>query len=85
MWLIAQGIPNLPDLTHPNEIIEFGNQILKLSFNFGILIVGLGIAISLLSFALRNKEPEHTNFISEWIVRYSVLLRGQFCYEVCTT
>jgi hypothetical protein len=76
MWLIAQGIPNLPDLTHPNEIIEFGNQILKLSFNFGILIIGLGIAISLLSFALRNKEPEHTNFISEWVVRYSVLLRG---------
>jgi len=76
MWLIAQGIPNLPDLTHPNEIIEFGNQILKFSFKFGILIVGLGIAISLLSFALRNKEPEHTNFISEWVVRYSVLLRG---------
>jgi hypothetical protein len=76
MWLIAQGIPNLPDLTHPNEIIEFGNQILKFSFKFGILIVGLGIAISLLSFALRNKEPEHTNFISEWVVRYSGLLRG---------
>ncbi|OCQ97945.1 hypothetical protein BCD67_02090 [Oscillatoriales cyanobacterium USR001] len=74
--LIAQGIPNLPDLTHPNELIEFGNQILKFSFRFGILIVGLGIAIAILSFALRNQEPEHTNFISEWVVRYSVLLRG---------
>lgn len=76
MWLIAQGIPNLPDLTHPNELIEFGNQILKLSFKLGLLVGALGIAIALMSFALRSKEPDFTNFVGEWVVRYSVLLRG---------
>lgn len=76
MWLIAQGIPNLPDLTHPNELIEFGNQILKLSFKLGLLVGALGIAIALLSFALRNQEPDRTIFLGEWIVRYSALLRG---------
>jgi len=76
MWLIAEGIPNLPDLTHPHELIKFGSQILKFSFELGLLVGGLGIAIALLSFALRNQEPEHTIFIGEWIVRYSGLLRG---------
>lgn len=76
MFQTAQGIPNLPDLTHPNELIQFGNQILKASFQLGILIAILGIAIALLSFALRSKEPEHSIFIGEWVIRYSRLLRG---------
>lgn len=76
MLQTAQGIPNLPDLTHPNELIEFGNQIIKVSLQLGILVGLLGIAIAILSFSLRNKEPEHGIFVGEWIVRYSTLLRA---------
>ncbi|MGE5657005.1 MAG: hypothetical protein ACM37W_10345 [Actinomycetota bacterium] len=76
MFQTAQGIPNLPDLTHPHELIEFGNQILKASFQLCLLVGVLGIAVALLSFALRNKEPEHGIFVSEWSIRYSTLLRG---------
>ena len=73
---IAQGIPGLPDLTQPTQLIEFGKQLLRTFLILAGLIGVLGIAIALLSFSLRRDEPEQAIFIGEWIVRYSVLLRG---------
>ncbi len=72
----AQGIPGLPDLTHPIELVQFGTQALKASLLLVFLIVALGVAIALISFSLRRSHPEQLIFIGEWAVGYSQLLRG---------
>ncbi|BAY18962.1 hypothetical protein NIES21_48210 [Anabaenopsis circularis NIES-21] len=71
-----QGIPGLPDLTHPIELIQFGNQLLKASILLVFLVIALGVAIALISFALRRHQEENMIFLGEWVVRYSQLLRG---------
>ncbi|MBD6616431.1 hypothetical protein FNW02_11435 [Komarekiella sp. 'clone 1'] len=76
MSSFAQGIPGLPDLTHPTELVQFGTQVLKGSLLLVFLIVALGVAIALISFSLRRNHPEQLIFIGEWAVRYSQLLRG---------
>jgi hypothetical protein len=72
----AQGIPGLPDLTHPHELVQFGAQVLKGSFLFVFLIIALGVAIALISFSLRRNPTEQAVFFGEWSIRYSQLLRG---------
>ncbi|MBE9036159.1 hypothetical protein [aff. Roholtiella sp. LEGE 12411] len=76
MSFFAQGIPGLPDLTHPTELVQFGTQLLKGSLLLIFLVVALGVAIALISFSLRRNQPEQLVFIGEWAVRYSQLLRG---------
>jgi hypothetical protein len=73
---IAQGIPGLPDLTQPTQLIEFGKQLLRTFLILAGLVGVLGIAIALLSFSLRREQPEQAIFIGEWLFRYSVLLRA---------
>ncbi|NJM71658.1 MAG: hypothetical protein HC862_16420 [Scytonema sp. RU_4_4] len=72
----AQGIPGLPDLTHPTELIQFGTHLLKASLLLVFLVLALGIAIALLSFALRRNQQQQEILIGEWAVNYSQLLRG---------
>jgi hypothetical protein len=77
--LTAQGIPQLPDLTQVSQIMQFGGEILRLFLILVGLVAVLGVAIALLSFSLfslRRDAPEPGIFISEWVVRYSALLRG---------
>ncbi|MBW4684027.1 MAG: hypothetical protein KME40_02765 [Komarekiella atlantica HA4396-MV6] len=76
MSSFAQGIPGLPDLTHPTELVQFGTQLLKGSLLLVFLVVALGVAIALISFSLRRNQPEQLIFLGEWAVRYSQLLRG---------
>ncbi|MBE9226014.1 hypothetical protein IQ264_11320 [Phormidium sp. LEGE 05292] len=79
MVLAAQGIPQLPDLTQPSQIMQFGSEILRLFLILIGLVGVLGMAIALLSFSLfslRKDAPEPGIFIGEWVVRYSALLRG---------
>ncbi|MCC5639891.1 hypothetical protein LC593_29515 [Nostoc sp. CHAB 5844] len=71
-----QGIPGLPDLTHPTELIQFGSQLLKASIVLVFLVLALGIAIALMSFALRRHQQENVIFLGEWVLRYSQILRG---------
>jgi hypothetical protein len=73
---ISQGIPGLPDLTHPDELIKFGTQLLQGSLLFVFLIVALGVAIALISFSLRHNTSEQAVFFGEWSFRYSQLLKG---------
>ncbi|MDJ0555237.1 MAG: hypothetical protein QNJ68_12510 [Microcoleaceae cyanobacterium MO_207.B10] len=77
MWSSSsvQGIPNIPDLTHPQEIIELGDRVMKVSLIL-IFIIGLfSIAIAIINFSLpRLPQLEKTNFITEWANRYSRLL-----------
>ncbi|MDZ7957524.1 MAG: hypothetical protein RMY34_06405 [Aulosira sp. DedQUE10] len=72
----AQGIPGLPDLTHPHELVQFGTQVLKGSLLFVFLVIALGIAIALVSVSLRRNSLEQSVFFGEWAIRYSQLLRG---------
>ncbi len=72
----TQGIPGLPDLTHPTELIQFGSQVLQASLLLVFLVIALGIAIALVSFSLRRHESEQVIFVGEWSVRYSQILGG---------
>jgi hypothetical protein len=71
-----QGIPGLPDLTHPAELIQFGSQALKASLVLVFLVLALGVAIALVSFALRRHQPETMISLGEWAFRYSQILQG---------
>ena len=72
----AQGIPSLPDLTHPEELIRFGTQVVENSLLVVFLIIGLGVAIALISFSLRRETEMQADFLRDWSVRYSQILRG---------
>ncbi|GAX41294.1 hypothetical protein NIES4075_22630 [Tolypothrix sp. NIES-4075] len=76
MSVSFQGIPGVPDLTHPVELVHLGSQILKVSVLLVFLLIALGIAIALLSFSLRRLPKEQSLFIGELGLRYSELLRG---------
>jgi hypothetical protein len=72
----AKGIPGLPDLTHPQELLQFGTQLLQSSLLLVFLIVALGVAIALISFSLRRYPTEQAVFFGQWSIRYSQLLQG---------
>ncbi|PMB18218.1 hypothetical protein [Fischerella thermalis] len=72
----AKGIPGIPDLTHPTELVQFGTDVLKASLLLVFVIVALGIAIALVNFSLRRQQAEQANFIDEWAIRYSQILAG---------
>ncbi|MFQ4142434.1 hypothetical protein [Chlorogloeopsis sp. ULAP02] len=72
----AQGIPGIPDLTHPTELLQFGTHTLKASLLLVFLVIALGVAIALINFSLRRNQPEEAIFIDEWAIRYSQILRG---------
>ena len=75
------GVPGLPDLTHPNELIQFGGELLKLSQKITILVIFLGIALALIGFALSRTKPELLGWLEIWIKRYDLLLK-KFPYAV---
>lgn len=67
---------DLPDLTHPQKLIEFGNQVIQASLIVAGLVIFLGIAIALISFTLRRHEIQQSLFVDQWISRYSQILHG---------
>jgi hypothetical protein len=71
-----QGIPELPDLTQPAQLIDLGKHAIE---TFSLLIVAVGIlggAIALMAFALRGDRDRYRRFVTEWSDRYSQLLRA---------
>ncbi|WP_066379124.1 MULTISPECIES: hypothetical protein [unclassified Anabaena] len=72
----SQGIPGLPDITHPTELIQIGSQLLPGLLLLVFLVVALGIAIALISFALRHQKAESAIVIGDWAIRYSQMLQG---------
>jgi hypothetical protein len=76
MSVDAKGIPGLPDLTHPQELIQFGTQLLQGSLLLVFLILAVGVAIALISFSLRKYPTEQAVFFGNWSIRYSQLLQG---------
>ncbi|MBD1938052.1 hypothetical protein [Microcoleus sp. FACHB-68] len=75
MYPSSQGVPGLPDLTHPNELIEFGSKLISVSQQFALLVAVLGIALALLSFSLRRTKLEQNHWVGKWIDRYDLLLQ----------
>jgi hypothetical protein len=76
MYSPAQGIPGLPDLTHPDELLKFGHQFLKGSLLLVFLVIALGVAIALISFSLRRNSAEQAVFFGKWSWHYSQILQG---------
>jgi hypothetical protein len=74
----TQGIPGLPDLTYPDELVQFGTTVIQGSLLFVFLIVALAvvIALALISFSLRSNTTEQRVFFGEWFICYSQLLKG---------
>ncbi|MBE9050346.1 hypothetical protein IQ243_07975 [Nostocales cyanobacterium LEGE 11386] len=76
MSFSSQGIPGVPDLTHPIELIQFGTQVIQASLLLVFLVLALGVAIALVSFSVRRHQSEQLIFLGEWAVRYSQILQG---------
>ncbi|OLP18456.1 hypothetical protein BST81_10190 [Leptolyngbya sp. 'hensonii'] len=73
MLFLAQGIPAIPDLTHPQELIQFGQQVLQLNQWLLLLVVGVGLVLAALNFSYRPDRPVGWE---EDLRHYKQLLRG---------
>lgn len=76
MYSTKEGIPGLPDLTHPTQLIQLGSQLLPALILLVVLIIALGVAIAIISFTLRHHLAEQKIFVGEWTIRYSQVLWG---------
>jgi hypothetical protein len=75
MYPYFQGIPNLPDLTHPDELMQFGGQIIKISLNLAIFVAVLGIVIAVLNFSTKRRyEGEAAISTQKWLDNYFRML-----------
>ncbi len=57
MWLLAQISPTIPDLTHPQELLGFGKQLLQLSQWLCLAVAALGIVLAIVNFSYRTEHP----------------------------
>ncbi|UKO96743.1 hypothetical protein [Nostoc sp. UHCC 0870] len=76
MYSNNQGIPGLPDLTHPTELVQIGSQLLPALILLVFLVIALGVAIAIISFTLRSHPAEQKVVIGDWTIRYSQMLWG---------
>ena len=77
IWQFSQCIPNIPDITHPQELIELGNQLLKASLILIILTGFLAIGRAIINFYFRHRQESEANIlINELVSRYSTLLKS---------
>ncbi|NET37223.1 MAG: hypothetical protein F6K19_35230 [Cyanothece sp. SIO1E1] len=71
-----QGIPSIPDLTHPHELIEFGGQITQMLPYLAIFVIALGIVMALLLWADRSRgEARQLLILQDWLEQYFFLLK----------
>jgi hypothetical protein len=61
MLLLTEGIPSIPDLTHPQELLQFGQQLLQLSQWLILLLAGFGVVIAIVNFSYRSDRPTWLN------------------------
>lgn len=76
MFQSAPDISNLPDLTHPHELMQFGGQLLSTFLILTVLIGAFGIILAGLSFSLRREPLNSSSWTGKWLKRYDFLLRG---------
>ncbi len=76
MYPSFQGIPNLPDLTHPDKLMNFGSQIVQFSFQLALLIVAFGVVIALITWSnSRSGTPTVTAIVQGGLERYVVVVQ----------
>ncbi|MGI0485767.1 hypothetical protein ACN4EK_10045 [Pantanalinema rosaneae CENA516] len=73
MILLAQNSPLSPDLTHPQELLQFGQQVMQLSQWLVLLLLGFGIVLAAIAFTLRRDRPL---WLDTQLLQYDQLLRG---------
>jgi uncharacterized membrane protein len=79
MLLLAEGIPALPDLTHPQELLNFGRQILEFKQWLLWLLVGLGLVLAALYFSYHHRrEVDSNSWLDRLMTGYGQLVRGLF-------
>jgi hypothetical protein len=81
MLLLTENISAVPDLTHPQELLEWGQQVLKLSQWVFLGLAGLGIVMAALNFSYRQgrdagKDTEPPTWLNRELDRYGLLLQG---------
>lgn len=57
MLLLTEGIPAAPDLTHPQELLQFGQQLVDLAKWLLLLIAGFGVVVGVVNFSYRRDRP----------------------------
>lgn len=78
--LLAQGIPAIPDLTQPQTLLQFGQQMLQFSQWFLVFLAGVGLVFAAMNFSYRNTRPAQletdlTNYGQIWNgVRHGLLV-----------
>jgi hypothetical protein len=78
LWAVANslsGIPGLPDLTQPQQLVLIARSLPIGIAVFLLVVIGLGIAIALLNFSLKPQQESSTVVVGSWIVRYTQLLQ----------
>ena len=73
MRLFAQVSPTIPDLTHPQELLRFGQQMLQLSQWLVLVVAGLGIVMAIVNFSYRHDRPA---WLETEFANYGKLLHG---------
>lgn len=71
--LLAQGVPTLPDLTHPQELLQFGQHILQLNKWLVVLLAGFGVVLAAINFSYR-RGALRANWLDLGVDRYGQLL-----------
>ncbi|MGL5195389.1 MAG: hypothetical protein ACRC8Y_17545, partial [Chroococcales cyanobacterium] len=74
MYPTVQGIPALPDLTHPDQLMQFGERVLSVSVSLGIFLVVFGLAIAAIKWTYRQPESPFP-LLEDWVGGYLVLLQ----------
>ncbi len=54
MNMFLSSIPSIPDLTHPNELIELGSMAVKVLINLAIFIAVMGVILSLINWSVKK-------------------------------
>lgn len=75
MFEQIEGIPNLVDLTHPQELTQFGGYLLTGFLTIIFLFIALGITLALIVSATRTSEPDWHKFVRGFLSSYTQLLQ----------
>jgi hypothetical protein len=73
MLLLAETTPAIVDLTHPQELLQFGKRLLELSQWLILVTIGLGVVLGIVNFSYRRERGE---WLEREFANYGQLLNG---------
>lgn len=54
MDILFSSIPNLPDLTHPNQLIELGSLVIQVFVKLAIFLIAVGVVFALINWSTQK-------------------------------